>query len=100
MSSHDSNPRPLGFLATRLKHDVKLGTKVRITQVSYAPSRSDREFTIEGKYLGCGLSDTGAPFAHVKSGHYQMFRVQIQKDGGEISEMNIDPPRTRICILG
>ena len=82
----------------RLK-DVKKGTRIRITQVSYAPSRSAREFTIEGKFLDCTVSDTGAPFAHSKTGHYQMFRVRIEKEGGEISEMNIDP-RTKIRIIG
>ena len=82
----------------RLK-DVKPGTRIKITQVSYAPSRPDREFTIEGKFLGCKVSDTGAPFAHTKTGHYQMCRVRIEKDNGEISEMNIDP-LTRIRIVG
>jgi hypothetical protein len=81
----------------RLK-DVKPGTNIRITQVSYSPSRPDREFTIEGKFLGCKVSDTGAPFAHAKTRHYQMLRVRLEKDDGEISEMNIDP-RTRISII-
>ena len=82
----------------RLK-DVKPGTRIRITQVSYSPSRPDREFTIEGKFLGSKVGDTGAPFAHAKTGHYQMFRVRIEKEGGEISEMNIDP-QTKIRIIG
>ncbi len=70
--------------------DLKVGTRISITQVSYAGSRADREFTVNGKYLGCETSDTGAPWAHSKSGHYQMFRVRIEKDNGEISDMNID----------
>ena len=80
-------------------NDVEPGTSIRITQVNYSPSRPDREFTIEGKFLGCKVSDSGAPFAHSKTGHYQMFRVRIEKDYGEISEINIDP-RTKIHIIG
>ena len=81
----------------RLK-DVKPGTSIRITQVSYSPSRPDREFTIAGKFLGCKVSDTGAPFAHSKTGHYQMVSVRTENQGGEISDMNIDP-RTKIRII-
>ena len=79
--------------------ELAVGTRICITQVSYAPSRPDRKFTIEGKYLGCETSDTGAPWAHSKSGHYQMFRVRIEKDNGEISVMNIDG-RTEVKIAG
>ena len=75
--------------------ELAVGTRIGITQVSYAGSRADRKFTVKGKYLGCETSDTGAPWAHSKSGHYQMFRVRIEKDDGEISIMNIDP-RTKI----
>ena len=81
----------------RLK-DVKPGTRIKITQASYSPSRPNREFTIEAKFLGFKVSDTGAPFAHSKTGHYQMFRVRIEKNDGEISEMNIDR-LTRIRII-
>ena len=73
------------------------GTRVRVTQ--QIPQRDDDYLTtVEGKVLRQERQGSGSWFARNKSNKVWLDRLVIQKDGGEITVLNLDE-YTNIEIL-
>ena len=53
---------------------------------------------VEGTILSAGPGASGSWYAHGKNDKYWLVRVELQKDDGEITRLNLDR-HTRITVL-
>jgi hypothetical protein len=69
--------------------DLKVGQRVRIHH-TIDRREGDWRCAVEGVVQAIEKKTTGSWYAHSKDNKWWLMRVQLQKDGGEISSINID----------
>ncbi len=78
-------------------HKPKVDQHVKIQQVIHTRD-GDWTTTTEGKIVAVEPRPTGSWFAHGKDDKLWLYRIRLQKEDGELVELNTDRD-TRISIL-
>jgi hypothetical protein len=70
--------------------DLKPGQRVRVTQTI---ERRERDWTtcVTGTVQSISLGTTGSWYAHSQDNKYWLRRLQLVKDDGEVTTLNVDP---------
>lgn len=69
--------------------DVKPGQKIRITQ-TIARREGDWRQDVTGVVRAVKHQTTGSWYAHSKGEKYWLYRIQLQKDDGELTTISVD----------
>ena len=76
---------------------IRLGSKLRIEQTIRYRNRSWSS-TLVGTVRGVRREPTGSWFAHAPRGRLWLWRIELQKDDGEVTRVVVDD-ETRITRL-
>ncbi|MCH2150008.1 MAG: hypothetical protein QF351_03450 [Phycisphaerales bacterium] len=69
---------------------ISAGTRVRVTQQLPRGAETAWSTTTEGVVLRARQAETGSWFAHSRNDRLWLDRLEIQKDDGEITTLNLD----------